>query len=494
MGSRCMKPDMLSVVALAMVLLLQTLPACSQSTTESSPKPDDRFKADILLIFAHPDDETGDIAAYLARAVFDQHRRVAVVCAETGLNGGNNFGPEWGKSLGLIRPMEAQHALASLGITNVWVLNASEGGMGDTVLESLERWDHGSVLEQIVRIIRLTRPEVVITWLPMVVAGENHGEHQASSVIATEAFDLAGDPAAFAEQLYAIHTENDLTIPVEGLKPWQPKKLYFYSDCFENRSGQRARIDPNPFRKNYLLGAGPAYSSKEVSSSRHSSYARLSAEEVSFYLTQEGLDARNALASGDLRDFEEPTDFVFGKSLVPSDITSDIFEGIYNKAIPFTPVQRMQSKRSSEIVAELGGAWAFYKDFWPAHGLQHLNTLLPIPEIAVKSGTQLHVPILINNTTEASENVSVKALLPDGWKSRDQNAIYAVAAHDSYTADVVVLAPSVITTPWQELNFEVNLNGKEVGHVTLHVDLRKPHTGDGLGFQIRSRRTRHGNS
>lgn len=30
--------------------------------------PDDRYKADILLIAAHPDDETGDVADYLARA------------------------------------------------------------------------------------------------------------------------------------------------------------------------------------------------------------------------------------------------------------------------------------------------------------------------------------------------------------------------------------------------------------------------------------------
>src|ERR1043165_7083391 len=126
----------ISVVALALLFSFQSLSVRAQSTAYASPKPDERFKADILLVVAHSEDETGDVAAYLARAVFDQHRRVAVVCVENGHNGSNNFGPEWGKSLGLIRPMEAQHALASLGVTNFWVLNAPEGGLSDNVLES----------------------------------------------------------------------------------------------------------------------------------------------------------------------------------------------------------------------------------------------------------------------------------------------------------------------------------------------------------------------
>jgi len=45
----------------------------------------------------------------------------------------------------------------------------------------------GKVLEQAVRIVRLTRPEVVLTWLPCYVAGENHDDHQAAGVIATAA-------------------------------------------------------------------------------------------------------------------------------------------------------------------------------------------------------------------------------------------------------------------------------------------------------------------
>src|SRR5690242_625199 len=45
--------------------------------------PDSRYKADILLVVAHPDDDTV-VASYLARAVFDQHKRVAVVFCTPG--------------------------------------------------------------------------------------------------------------------------------------------------------------------------------------------------------------------------------------------------------------------------------------------------------------------------------------------------------------------------------------------------------------------------
>lgn len=44
----------------------------------AKPGPDERFKANILVIVAHPDDETL-IAGYLARAIFDQKKKVAII-------------------------------------------------------------------------------------------------------------------------------------------------------------------------------------------------------------------------------------------------------------------------------------------------------------------------------------------------------------------------------------------------------------------------------
>jgi LmbE family N-acetylglucosaminyl deacetylase len=121
------------------------------------------------------------------------------------------------------------------------------------VLRSLETGNHGAALADAVRFIRLTRPDVVITMLPATVSGENHEDHQASGVIATEAFDLAGDPTAFAEQVAMPEDRLYYGNLMEGLRPWQPKKLYYYTDAthFE-----------------FMKGRGPEYSMTAVSPAR----------------------------------------------------------------------------------------------------------------------------------------------------------------------------------------------------------------------------------
>src|SRR5262249_13941132 len=158
------------------------------------------------------------------------------------------------------------------------------------------------------------------------VAGENHADHQAASVVANEAFDLAGDSTAFAEQLASSkYREHSL----EGLRPWQPKKIYYFSDAFDAAGYWWANAPGNsPFRKNFFEKAGPAYEATTVLPSRHVSYARLAAEETSFYLSQDGRIGKKALETGNLTNFEFPIRFVFGKSRVGGSTTDDIFEGI----------------------------------------------------------------------------------------------------------------------------------------------------------------------
>ena len=61
--------------------------------TSSAPPPfppDDRFKADVLLVVAHPDDDTL-ASPFLVRAL-EQKRRVAVVYGTRGDSGGNAVG------------------------------------------------------------------------------------------------------------------------------------------------------------------------------------------------------------------------------------------------------------------------------------------------------------------------------------------------------------------------------------------------------------------
>ncbi len=232
-------------------ILFLAINLIARSQVRTTPPPDERFKADILVIVAHPDDET-EVTGYLARAIFDQHKRVAIIFGTRGNSGGNAAGAEQAAALGAEREIEGRQAAAQFGISNVWFLNGPDTP-GQDVLRSLETWNHGASLDQVIRLVRLTRPEVIITWLPVYVAGENHGDHQAAGVLATEAFDLAGDPTAFPEQVAAPRDANGISNLTEGLHPWQPKKLYYCSDATNT---------------DFLLGQGPKYSTEDVSPSK----------------------------------------------------------------------------------------------------------------------------------------------------------------------------------------------------------------------------------
>jgi hypothetical protein len=66
----------------------------------------------------------------------------------------------------------------------------------------------------------------------------------------------------------------------EGLLPWQPKKLYFMTDAFENWGPHWH--DPqtlSPYRKTIVDHTGPVYETSTISPVRHKSYAEITAEQ-----------------------------------------------------------------------------------------------------------------------------------------------------------------------------------------------------------------------
>src|SRR5258708_6390187 len=96
--------------------------------------------------------------------------------------------------------MEARESCARMGIKNVWFLDGKDTA-SQNVLNLLANWGHGANLEKLVELIRLTRPEGIITSLPGVFIGEYHGGHQAAGVRSTATFDRAGYPGLFPTQL-----------------------------------------------------------------------------------------------------------------------------------------------------------------------------------------------------------------------------------------------------------------------------------------------------
>jgi LmbE family N-acetylglucosaminyl deacetylase len=412
-----------------------------------NPEPDSRYKVDILEVVGHPDDDS-EVTAYVAKLIEQQHKRVAVVYMTRGNSGGNAAGPEQAKALADIREMEARHSLASYGINNAWFLHGSDTPGAD-VLHSLEQWGHGDALDEVVRLVRITRPEVIITWMPNYVVGENHDDHQGAGVLATEAFDLAANPVAFPEQLEAPRNRFSINNYGEGLRPWQPKKIYYVSDTIHF---------------DFLTGKGPQYATSDISPSRKIPYSRVAAEAWSYYKTQ------NDFNDAQLKEFTEmPVRFIFGKSLVGGTATSDIFEGITANPIPYFRARGYQSP-SPALSLELGGPWAFYKTFWSAHNIEHLNDLYA-PEAQVPPGETLWVPLTIRNDTDSAKQVSLRATLPSGWTQKPDAVEYTVAAHDSYPIQLTVSSSAAHKGTWQNLNWTAESNGQKVGSVTLRVDV-----------------------
>lgn len=434
-------------VSLMLAMLVAVAPRSSAQQAPPYPPPDARYKVDILEVVGHPDDDI-EVTAYVAKLIEQQHKRVAVVYATRGNSGGNAAGPEQSKALADIREMEARHSLASYGITHAWFLHGSDTPGAD-VLKSLELWGHGQALEEVVRLVRITRPEVIITWMPNYVVGENHEDHQGAGVLATEAFDLAGNELAFPEQLEAPRDRLSISNYGEGLRPWQPKKIYYVSDAIHF---------------DFFKGKGPEYATSDVSPARKEPYSRVAAEAWGYYKTQ------NDFTDAQLKEFTEmPVRFIFGKSLVGGSVTSDIFEGVSSAPIPYKRPRGYEATASG-VTLELGGPWAFYRRFWQAHGIEHLAKLFS-PEAQVAPGESLWVPLLIRNDTDSEKQVTLHATLPAGWSAKPDATVYTVAPHDSYPIQLTIRSSATQKGTWQTLTWSAETGDQSIGTATLRVDV-----------------------
>jgi LmbE family N-acetylglucosaminyl deacetylase len=410
------------------------------------PAPDPRYKADVLVIVAHPDDDTG-VSTFLAKAVFDQHKRTAVLFTTRGNSGPNVVGLEQSKALADVREMEARRSLAARGITDVWFLSGQDTPTQD-VLHSLETLGHGAALEETVRLIRLTRPDVIVTWLPAYVAGENHGDHQAAGVLATEAFDLAGNPTVFPEQVSAPRYNRGISNYGEGLRPWQPKKLYFYSDSSH---------------PDFLKGHGPTYLATEVSPSKHVPYSEINRLAWKDYATQ--IDFSDQA----LRSYAgAPEPLVLGKSLVSSPIEADVFTGIDDKPIPYAPAPNEMEAVPSGISLVLGGPWDFYQRFYRAHGLSALQGLVSPPQTALSDDQQLWIPLLLRNNTATAVDIAVRQELPAGWKAINPPGSYHVEAGAAWPIQLFFRAPAT-SGPKTVLRWTALNHGAKVGSAEITV-------------------------
>ena len=148
-----------------------------------------RVTTRILYITAHPDDESAAVLTYLARGL---HADVALLSLTRGEGGQNALGPEQAPQLGLIRTQELLAATRGYGV-KLYFTRARDFGYSKTPEETEKIWGD-QVLEDMVRVIRSFRPNIVINHWGGVHSG--HGHHQLSGIWTTKAAALTGTKAA----------------------------------------------------------------------------------------------------------------------------------------------------------------------------------------------------------------------------------------------------------------------------------------------------------
>ena len=232
MASRSQKfvPVLLGVILSTLPFLFRSATVKAQSPasislrreTSAEPLPFDRgaaalwqslqklhTRASLLMVTAHPDDEDGGMLTYESRG---QGAAVTLLTLNRGEGGANVMSSDYFDALGLVRTEELLAADRYYGAEQYWT-RVCDYGFSKTKEEALEKWGHDRVLGDVVRVVRITRP-LVITSVFVGGRTDGHGNHQVAGQMAQEAFQAAGDPAMFPEQLK------------EGLRPWKPLKDY----------------------------------------------------------------------------------------------------------------------------------------------------------------------------------------------------------------------------------------------------------------------------
>ena len=171
--------------------------------------------ARLMQVVAHPDDEDGGMLTLEARG----HGVSALLMTlNRGEGGQNKIGSNLSDVLGVLRSLELLASDQYYGVQERFS-RVADFGFSKSAEETFAKWGgHDVALGDMVRVIRTFRPDVLVPRFSG-TPRDGHGHHQASSILAREAFRAAADPTRFPEQI------------AEGLEPWQPKKFYIGNVC-----------------------------------------------------------------------------------------------------------------------------------------------------------------------------------------------------------------------------------------------------------------------
>ena len=407
--------------------------------------------ATVLHTVAHPDDENGALLTWLSRG---QGVRTALYSTTRGEGGANLIGPELFDALGIVRTEEHLAAIRYYGI-DLFFSSAVDFGYSKRLDETLEKWDYQMLLEDMVRLIRYYRPDIIISRFQG-NRRDGHGHHQASGVVTLEAFRIAGDANRFPEHL------------TEGLQPWQPKKLYITRSRWRRSDTEAAdtpvvKIDTGEY--NPLLGL---------------SYAQIARQGLSYQRSQ-GVGQTRASKGSSLTELQ-----LINTTLSEHPKSEDsLFDGLDTTIIGMARLANAPTL-DAEFTQLQEGVNAAIRDYdarqpWTvvphlAGGLKTTRSLIEkIQEIDLDDSTRSHLLFLLRNkeqefmtATNAALGLSLEVLVqPAGTRSSETFTV--AIPGQQFSIGMRIVNPAPIAVELVEVSLRTP-EGWRVGQGKLVVD------------------------
>ena len=212
--------------------------------------------ANLLAIFAHPDDETFGCGGTLA-LLAQRGARAQVLTATRGGAGSRGDPPLYTpEELSAMREAELRCACAALGLPPPILLDYQDG--------QLAAADPEALIAEILLIIRELHPQMIFTFGADGLSG--HPDHIAIGLAAAEAFRRADDvsalytlavPRSLAEslgmkQIHAVPDES-ITLAVDVSSVWDAKMSAIR--CHRTQLGESPILDAPEAKQRLFLGA-----------------------------------------------------------------------------------------------------------------------------------------------------------------------------------------------------------------------------------------------
>ena len=403
---------------------------------------DHLLKVDLLFVGAHPDDESG-VTATFAREVLDHGAKAAVILVTRGEGGGNGIGRELGPSLGLLREAELRRSTGTYGVDLVYFLDKTDFFYTLSSQAAFNVWNHDDTLGRLVRLVRLLRPEVMVTMWP---GPGTHGMHQAAARLATEAFTAAGDSNRFPEQI----TE-------EFLRPWHPLKLYYNTD------------QPGSL----------AIRSDGISPSRFMSYAEIKAMALRNYRSQ-GFDRFATLPPRR----SNPESFLLVKPRVQTSTHPDcLLEGVHNSSP--SKDQRTQNGSRPDGSTRLPGQAppvaplsvsivpradiVEFRQWGERHQVAWAAGMLPA-SVSIGTGQTDTVWVTVSNHQNKVMVGQITLTLPAAWNRPPVTTSFTNAAGKSVSIACLVTVPSSVAQGSYPMRVDA-VSGAAAATDTGHIDV-----------------------